>query len=212
MCLFVCRTLEHVKVSEVKEHLWFWRGELQSSRSNWHHNARLKRKYWCWPRLEVPSTMQWWLFHDTSDDCFQMGMLASIHATLTPPPQPLIAVVILEIQKMINVFIVSLPGRTVSTNYFRSYILCSNNWDTMFTITAIAMLKECVGLQKNWDTKKIWEPFTKHMVEIVLVQLTGARQLPVNDKLMSPLPISLWMPGKLWHKGKSLSRHNSVAQ
>lgn len=33
--------------------------------------------------------------------------------------------------------------------------------------------------------------FTKPMVEIVLVQLTGAHHLPVNDKLMSPLPFSL---------------------
>lgn len=43
------------------------------------------------------------------------------------------------------------------------------------------------------------------MVEIGLVQLTGACQLPVNDKLMSPLSFSLWVPGKVWHKCSSLT-------
>lgn len=52
-------------------------------------------------------------------------------------------------------------------------------------------LQECVGQQELWNTKNILELFTKHMVEIGLVQLTGACQLPVNDKLMSPLSFSL---------------------
>lgn len=52
-------------------------------------------------------------------------------------------------------------------------------------------LQECVGQQELWNTKNISEPFTKHMVEMGLVQLTGACQLPVNDKLTSPLSFSL---------------------
>lgn len=61
------------------------------------------------------------------------------------------------------------------------------------TYTAISdkHLQECVGQQEIWNTKTVLELFTKHMVEIGLVQLTGACQLPVNDKLMSPLSFSL---------------------
>lgn len=85
-------------------------------------------------------------------------------------------------------------GRTVEQQNVSQGLKCSSSSTAISEGGAIIItprLQERVGPHENRNTKKIWEPFTKHMAEIGLVQLTGACQLPVNDKLMSPLPFSL---------------------